>query len=320
VNRWIVSLVLTTLTGTALASAPMQKTQSPGFYRTMLGEFEVTVLSDGVLPFKVQGLLTNITPAQLDSDLALAFLKEPVELSVNGFLINTGAKLELIDTGTGGAFGPSVGKLLANLTAAGYRPEQVDDIYITHMHGDHIGGLMKDGKAVFPNAIVHAARQEADHWLSETTMNAAPAAQKGGFQQAMAIFKPYREANHFQAFDGDTELSPGIRSVNAFGHTPGHTMYLVTSQNESLLLWGDLMHVAAAQFPNPSVTINFDSDSPAAARVRIKTFADVAAKGYLVGGAHLSFPGLGHLRANGPEAPGNVVSYTYVPVSYGVPH
>src|SRR6185437_15279702 len=144
VNRWIVSLVLTTLTGTALASAPMQKTQSPGFYRTMLGEFEVTVLSDGVLPFKVQGLLTNITPAQLDSDLALAFLKEPVELSVNGFLINTGAKLELIDTGTGGAFGPSVGKLLANLTAAGYRPEQVDDIYITHMHGDHIGGLMKD--------------------------------------------------------------------------------------------------------------------------------------------------------------------------------
>jgi glyoxylase-like metal-dependent hydrolase (beta-lactamase superfamily II) len=108
--------------------------------------------------------------------------------------------------------------------------------------------------------------------------------------------------------------------VNAFGHTPGHTMYLVTSQNESLLLWGDLMHVAAAQFPNPSVTINFDSDSAAAARVRMKTFADVAAKGYLVGGAHLSFPGLGHLRANGPEAPGNVVSYTYVPVSYGVPH
>jgi glyoxylase-like metal-dependent hydrolase (beta-lactamase superfamily II) len=267
-------------------------------------------------------LLTNITPTQLDGDLARAFLKEPVELSVNAFLINTGAKLELIDTGTGGAFGPSVGLLLTNLKAAGYQPEQVDDIYITHMHGDHIGGLTHEGKAVFSNAIVHAARQEADHWLSEAKMNAAPAAQKGGFQQAVATFKPYVAAKHFQPFEGDIELSPGIRSVNAFGHTPGHTMYLVTSQHESLLLWGDLMHVAAAQFPNPSVTINFDSDSPTAARVRIKTFADVAAKGYMVGGAHLPFPGLGHLRANGSEAnaPGGVVSYTYVPVNYGVPH
>jgi glyoxylase-like metal-dependent hydrolase (beta-lactamase superfamily II) len=321
-NRWMAAFALMTLTGTALASAPMQKTQAPGFYRTMLGDFEVTVLCDGVLPFTVQGLLTNITPEQLDTALTRAFLKEPVELSVNGFLINTGAKLELIDTGSGSSFGPSVGKLLGNLRAAGYQAEQVDDIYITHMHGDHIGGLTQDGKAVFPNAIVHAARQEADHWLSEAKMNAAPAAQKRGFQQASAIFKPYLAAKHFQPFDGDVELTPGIRSMNAFGHTPGHTTYLVTSKNESLLLWGDLMHVAAAQFPNPAVTINFDSDSPAAARVRIKTFAEAAAKGYLVGGAHLSFPGLGHLRANGPEAnaPGGVVSYTYVPVPYGVPH
>ena len=320
--RWIVSIAFMSLTGTALASAPMQKTQAPGFYRTMLGDFEVTVLSDGILPFNLQGLLANITPAQLDSDLARAFLREPVDLSVNAFLINTGAKLELVDTGTGNSFGPSVGKLLTNLAAAGYQPEQVDDIYITHMHADHIGGLTRDGKAVFPNAVVHAARQEADHWLSEAKMNSAPAAAKGGFQQARATFEPYVAAKHFQPFDGDIELSPGIRSVNAFGHTPGHTMYLVTSKNESLLLWGDLMHVAAAQFPNPAVTINFDSDSPTAARVRIKTFADVAAKGYMVGGAHLSFPGVGHLRANGSEAraPAGVVSYTYVPVAYGVPH
>jgi glyoxylase-like metal-dependent hydrolase (beta-lactamase superfamily II) len=318
-TRWIASLALMTLTGAALASAPMQKTQAPGFYRAMLGDFEVTVLSDGILPFNLQGLLTNITPAQLDTALARAFLKEPVELSVNGFLINTGAKLELIDTGTGGSFGPSVGKLVTHLRAAGYQPEQVDDIFITHMHADHIGGLTQDGKAVFPNAIVHAARQEADYWLNEAKMNAAPAAQKRGFAQAMALLEPYVAAKHFESFDGDIELSPGIRSVNAFGHTPGHSMYLVTSNNENLLLWGDLMHVAAAQFPNPAVTINFDSDSPAAARVRIRTFADVAAKGYLVGGAHLSFPGLGHLRAQDANA-GGVVSYTYVPVSYGVPH
>lgn len=326
-SRWIASLALMMLAGTALASAPMQKTQAPGYYRMMLGDFEVTVLSDGALAFNVEGLLTHITPAQLDTALARAFLKEPVDLSVNAFLINTGAKLALIDTGCGSSFGPSVGKLLTNLRAAGYQPEQVDDIFITHMHGDHIGGLTENGKAAFPNATVHGARQEADYWLSEANMNAAPAARKKTFEQVMAIFKPYVAAKRLQLFSGNVELLTGIRSVSAFGHTPGHTMYLVSSKNENLLLWGDLMHVAAAQFPDPAVTINFDSDSPAAARQRIQTFADVAAKDYLVGGAHLSFPGLGNLRAKAAEAKGGsagadaaVVGYTYVPLSYSAPH
>lgn len=319
-TRWTVSVVLLMLCGSALASAPMQKTQAPGFYRVMLGDFEVTALSDGTFSFNVKDLLKGITPAQLGAALARAFLKEPVDLSVNGFLVNTGAKLVLIDTGTGGG-APTAGKLLSNLRASGYEPEQVDDIFITHMHGDHIGGLTKDGKAVFPNATVHASRQEGDYWLSEAKMGAAPAAQKRGFQQAIATLKPYVEAKHLQLFAGDVEVVPGISSVNAFGHTPGHTMYLVTSRDEHLLLWGDLMHVAAAQFPDPAVTINFDSDSPSAERVRVKTFAEVAAKGYMVGGAHLSFPGLGHLRASGPvaNAPG-VASYVFVPLNYSLPH
>src|SRR5215469_10852106 len=190
-TRWIASVALFVLAVPVHASAPMQKTQAPGFYRMMLGDFEVTVLSDGTLPFNVKDLLKGITPDQLDTALARAFLKEPVELSVNGFLINTGSKLVLIDTGTGPSFGPSVGKLLTNLRASGYEPEQVDDIFITHMHGDHIGGLTQDGKAVFSNATVHAARQEADYWLSETRLNAVPANQKRGLEQAIAIFKPY---------------------------------------------------------------------------------------------------------------------------------
>src|SRR5271154_6088961 len=112
--------------GTAVhASAPQHKTQAPGYYRMMLGDFEVTALSDGLFPMKPSEMLTKVTPKQLDAGLASAFLKEPVDTSVNGFLINTGSKLVLIDTGAGILFGPSVGKLLSNLKASGYRPEQV---------------------------------------------------------------------------------------------------------------------------------------------------------------------------------------------------
>jgi glyoxylase-like metal-dependent hydrolase (beta-lactamase superfamily II) len=310
----MMAVTLLLLVGPVMAGAPLQHTQAPGFYRMMLGDFEVTVLSDGILPFNVQDLLTNTTPARIDAALARAFQKEPVEFSVNAFLVNTGTKLVLIDTGAG-SWAPSVGKLLGNLQAAGYKPEQVDEIYITHMHGDHIGGLSQNGKASFPNATVRASQAEADHWLSEAKMNAAPAPARDGFKNAMAALQPYVAAKHFRPFTGNVELVPGVQSVGAPGHTPGHTLYLVSSKGESLLLWGDLMHVAAVQFPDPSVTINFDSDSTAAARERAHFFAEAAAKKYMVGGAHLSFPGLGYLIANGPNA-----GYSYVPITYSVPH
>ena len=301
------------LSAGAEASAPLQKSQAPGYYRMMLGDFEVTALSDGTFSMEANKLLTNITPEQLDAALSRAFLKEPVETSVNGFLINTGSKLVLIDTGSGILFGPTVGKLLTNLKASGYRPEQVDEIYITHMHGDHVGGLVVDGKRAFPNAVVRASRQEADYWLSKEHMDAAPKEAKDSYQGAMTSLNPYVSAGKFKAFDGDAKLVPGIRAMAAPGHTAGHTAYVVESKGETLVLWGDLMHVAAAQFPNPAVTIAFDTDSVMAATQRKKVFAEAAARGYWVGGAHVSFPGIGHLRAAGS-------GYTYVPANYTALH
>ena len=147
----------------ALAGAPQLKTQAPGWYRMMLGDFEVTSLNDGTFPLDVTKVLGNVTPKQLDDDLSRSFLTNPVEESVNGFLINTGTKLVLVDTGAGTFFGPTVGKLVTNLEASGYRPDQVDEIYITHMHLDHVGGLIQDGKMVFPNAVLRASQQEADY-------------------------------------------------------------------------------------------------------------------------------------------------------------
>lgn len=301
--------LLTGLAGNACASAPLQKTQAPGYYRIMVGDIEVTALNDGTFQMDVAKLLHGIKPAALDKALAHAFLKAPVEASVNGFLINTGAKLVLVDTGAGSFYGPTLGKLVSNLQAAGYQPDQVDEIYITHMHVDHVGGLVADGKRVFPNAVVRAAQAEGEYWLSQAKLDAAPEDQKGGFRNAMATINPYLAAGKYKPFIGDIDLVPGVRAMGTFGHTPGHTVYVVESKGEKLVLWGDLMHVASVQFPDPSVTIGFDSDSKAAQAQRAKVFADAAAAGFLVGGAHLPFPALGHLRKDGS-------GYDFVPTNY----
>ena len=308
------ALAIILLAGAAAeASAPLQKTQAPGYYRMMLGDFEVTALSDGTLSMKVGDLLTHITPKEINDGLARSFLKDPVDTSVNGFLINTGSKLVLIDSGAGTLFGPTLGKLVANLKASGYQPEQVDEIYITHMHGDHIGGLSADGKTVFQNAVVRASQLEADYWLSQAHMDAAAKDAKESYQTAMTALNPYVSAKRFKPFRGDLELVPGIRAMAAPGHTAGHTVYVVESNGQTLELWGDLMHVAALQFPDPNVIIRFDTDSASALAQRRRVFAEAAAHVYWVGGAHLSFPGIGHLRAVGS-------GYSYVPVNYSVPH
>jgi glyoxylase-like metal-dependent hydrolase (beta-lactamase superfamily II) len=294
------------------AAAPQQKNQAPGFYRLMLGDFEITALSDGTFPMEIGKVLIDIPPTELDAALRRNFLQNPAQTSVNGFLINTGAKLVLIDTGAGVLLGPSLGRLVANLQAAGYRPEQVDEIYITHMHGDHIGGLLSNRKPAFPNAIVRASQREADFWLAKSSMGAAPAHERQGFAQAAAALKPYIAAGHFKSFDGETELTPGIRAVPAGGHTPGHTIYVAESKGEKILIWGDTMHVAAVQFPDPAVAIRYDHDSAAAVAIRAALFADAAAHGYWIAGAHLSFPGIGHLRSAGR-------GYEFVPANYTVP-
>jgi glyoxylase-like metal-dependent hydrolase (beta-lactamase superfamily II) len=177
------------------------------------------------------------------------------------------------------------------------------------MHGDHIGGLTADGKPVFPNAIVRAAQQEADFWLSKAHMDAAPPDGKDAYQGAMNMLNPYVSAGKFKPFDGDTELVPGVRAVASHGHTAGHTLYVIESQGQQLAVWGDLMHVAAVQFAHPEVTIQYDTDPDMAAAQRKKVFADASQRGYWVAGAHLSFPGIGHLRSAGP-------GYAFVPANY----
>ncbi|BCG93492.1 MBL fold metallo-hydrolase [Mesorhizobium sp. 131-2-1] len=287
----------------------MAKSQAPGFYRLAVGDFEITALSDGSNMLPAAKLLQG-DPARIEAALKRSYLGDLIETSHNSFLVNTGARLVLIDAGAGSLLGPTTGHLLSNLRASGYQPEQIDELYLTHLHADHVGGLMAEGQRVFPNATVRVDKRDTDYWLSEANMLAAPAEAKRFFEAAIASITPYMRAGKLAVFDGNTDLVPGVRAQTAYGHTPGHTMYVVESRGQKIVLWGDVVHVAAVQFKDPSVTIRYDGDASEAEHVHELAFADAAENGYIVGGAHISFPGLGRVRRDAGNA------YTYVPLDY----
>jgi glyoxylase-like metal-dependent hydrolase (beta-lactamase superfamily II) len=283
--------------GTAMAAAPLAGYQAPGYYRTTLGDYEVTVLSDGTAPREVANIMT---PHQEVADAVQAAHEDAqVELSINTFLINTGNKLVLVDTGAGELFGPkSGGHLIANLRAAGYQPEQIDAILLTHIHGDHSGGLSMSGKRLFVNADVYVDHRDADFWLSAKEEAAHPE-RKTTFQQSHQTVDPYVKAGKLKTFDGATKLFPGISSLPAYGHTPGHSAYLIESKGKRLILWGDTIHYAEAQFADPTISIEYDVNHDAAIASREQLLSETASDGDLVGGAHISFPGLGHVKVEG---------------------
>jgi glyoxylase-like metal-dependent hydrolase (beta-lactamase superfamily II) len=298
------------LSGPVVAAAPFAKFQAPGFFRIMLGQFEVTALSDGAVNLDVVKLLSE-SAADTEAALKASFLQNPLPTSVNAFVINTGRKLILVDVGGGTFFGPGLGKLQSNLRAAGYSPEQVDDVLLTHMHRDHIGGLVLNGALAFPNATIHADRRESEFWLSEENLDKAPAAIKPRFQGAVAMLKPYVDAGRYQPFGKDAEVVPGVRSMESYGHSAGHTTYVVESEGQALWLIGDLIGVAAVQLQHPRVSIGFDGAADVAADTREQLLSAAAQQRFLIGAAHLPFPGLGHIRAAGP-------SWNWLPVDYSL--
>ena len=294
------------------AEAPMVKTQVPGYYRTQLGQFEITALYDGVIELDTK-LLKNAKPSDLNRFLARMFVGNPkMATAVNAYLVNTGDHLVLVDTGAAKLFGPTLGQISENLKAAGYDPSHVDTILITHMHGDHIGGLNDaEGKPIYPNAKIFVAKAESDFWLSEKAADSAPAEHKRFFKMARDVAAPYLANGKWQTFTEGSELVPGIRAVDAKGHTPGHMAYAVESQGQKLLIWGDLVHAYAVQFSRPDVSIEFDIDQKQAVATRRSIMKTVSADKSLAAGMHLPFPGIGHVRADGKG------SYAWVPIEFG---
>src|SRR5215813_4371984 len=294
----------------AIAKAPFAGAQAAGVYRLKVGSFEVTVLNDGWLPIETK--LFSGSAEGAAKLLESSFLpKDGTPTAVNEWLVNTGDKLILVDTGTSNMFGPTLGRMAKNLAAAGVDPAAVDMVILTHLHPDHAAGLITtDKKIAFPNATVHVNEAEYGFWTSEEISGKAPDAVKPFFEIARNAIKPYVDAGKVTMFKNDGELLPGIGVVAAPGHTMGHTMVRISSQSRDLLLWGDIVHNAALQFPEPERAIAFDTDQAMAIASRKRVFDMAATDRLLIAGAHLPFPGLGHVARTS-------AGYAYVPVPWG---
>lgn len=298
----------------AASAAPVaqQRTQVPGFFRMALGEFEVTALYDGYVDLDPK-LLKGASAEDIQRLLARMFVEadKGVQTAVNAYLVNTGSQLLLVDAGAAQCFGPTLGAIQANIAAAGYQAAQVDHVLLTHLHPDHACGLLDGaGGMAFPNASVHVPKAEADYWLSAELAAKAPEDRQGMFRMAQAALAPYVAAGRLQPHG---EEGPGIAGVSAApspGHTPGHSGYLFASGTSRLLAWGDIVHSHAVQFARPDVAIEFDVDSTRAVATRQRVLADAALDRLWVAGAHLPFPGIGHVRTEGE-------GYAWVPVEYG---
>lgn len=318
-SRTLLCILCTLFSVTTDAAAPMVRTQAPGFYRMMLGDFEVTALNDGVVTMAV--IFPGMSSEEINARLADRYLTSPIGMSFNAFLVNTGDKLILIDAGAGDVaklVGWTAGHLIENLRTAGYRPEQVDEVYITHMHPDHIGGLILAGQRAFPGAVVRAASKEVERYLDAAKMASAlasspdEATDRIRFQRVRTLLEPYINAGKFLSFDGDVTLVPGIRALATHGHTPGHTSYVVESGEQTLIVIGDLIHHAAVQFPNPWFPAATDWDPKEANAERVRIFQQAADRGFWIAGAHISFPGIGHVRSDRG-------AYLWVPANYEIP-
>ncbi|WP_225919856.1 MBL fold metallo-hydrolase [Pseudomonas khorasanensis] len=306
------TLAVMVVTAGAMAQAPQVGTQAPGYFRLAVGDYEVTALFDGYNDLSPK-LLQGMSQSQIRALLARRSIETPgVQTAFNAFLVNTGKQLILVDTGAGQCIGVTAGQLSANMRAAGYKPEQVDTVLLTHLHLDHVCGLVDaEKKPLFANATVYAARAEADYWLDPAALAKAPAGAKEFFKIAQDSTAPYVAAGRFKTFAAGESPLPGlVEATLEAGHTPGSTTYRFASQSQSIVFMGDLVHNLAVQFLHPEVSIGFDVNSQQAINSRQAVFSAAAASKTWVTAAHLPFPGIGHIAAEGKH-------FQWVPVEYG---
>jgi glyoxylase-like metal-dependent hydrolase (beta-lactamase superfamily II) len=277
-------------------TSPLPTRQVPGIYRHRVGEAIVTVVSDGSIA-EDPAMLLNISTEDAEAMLDAAGRTPPLTMALNVFVVQTPSRTVLIDTGYGTLGGPASGHLIEHLVAAGIAPGAIDAVLLTHLHPDHLGGLLdSDGKPAFANADVLVAQVDAAFWLDETQAARAPEAHRPAFTLARQMTAPY--GSRLRLFT-EREPMPGIEAVPLPGHTPGHTGYAIGAGKDRLLIWGDVIHSPDIQVRRPDVGVLFDTDPAMAITTRRRTLEMAASERLLVAGMHLHFPGFAHVARDG---------------------
>lgn len=273
-----------------------QERQLSGVYSRRVGDILVTTINDGIHQISFDDIV-GVDKKLCEAAHTGEYRSAPPWLTINTYLVRTGDKLVLIDSGFADET-PFVGGLVPNLATLGVSPADIDTIVMTHMHPDHEAGLIdRDKRAVFPNAelVVHEA--ENAFWQDDAALARASEAGKGDFVRARDALAAY--AGRVRQVGDDAEVAPGMRAVGTPGHTPGHTAWLVESGGDALLVWGDIVHLPGVQFALPEAGVVFDIDSKAAAKTRRRVLDMVAAEKLRVAGIHHDFPAFGHVKSAG---------------------
>ena len=277
------------------AAAPPAGKQAAAFYRFKIGSYELTAIHDGVWYRDIDAkFVTNAPWPAVQKAMQDAYMETgKLQIPFTTLLVNTGSKLIAIDTGTGGQLAGTAGSFNANLAAAGIDPKSIDTILISHFHPDHINGIKdKENAIVFPNAEISVPEPEWAFWMDDARMNAAPDGMKPAFRNARRIFSDLKDVKRFQP---GKEVAPGITSIAAYGHTPGHTAFTIASGNQSMLLLSDTTNNPWLFVRNPDWHAAFDMDGAMAAENRKKLLDRAAADRMLVQGYHFPFPASGHI-------------------------
>jgi len=276
------------------AKSPKVGVQVSQAYRRKLGAYEITVLSDGFVDLP-HSIWSNVSSEQADSYLTNSFVPPgKTRNGVNAYLINTGDKLVLIDSGARDLFGPNLGQFPNNLSSAGVKPGDIDQILITHPHPDHIGGLYTaEGKTTIPNAQVFIDETDLDFWTSESHQSKAIEMAKPWFDAARAWKTSYD--GRITTFKGETGLGNGISAFPLPGHTPGQSGFRIESQGQVLLILGAAIVSAAIQFANPDASAIWETSAEDSKNSRRRIFEIAARDRTLISATHLPFPSFGYV-------------------------
>jgi glyoxylase-like metal-dependent hydrolase (beta-lactamase superfamily II) len=286
--------------GSATPAVAQETAKPAGMMRYQIGDMTCFALNDGVANFPLgEGFVTNAPLADVQAELRRALMApDTMSIPFTAMAVQTGGRTVVIDTGNGPAAGGTRGTMFANMEAAGLDRSSVDTVIISHFHPDHISGLKDEfGEKAFPNAEVKVPEAEMAFWMDDGEASRAPDAMKARFEAVRSAFEPLGDA--VATYAPGAELAPGITARAAYGHTPGHTVFRLSSGSEQMMVLGDTTNHPALFLRNPEWAVRFDMDAQAAAETRVGLLDEVASDDIMIAGYHFPFPATGHVVKDG---------------------